>query len=55
MNQENTNTQVAILNQTGKDLAVSIFIVSVLLNFAIFIAWLLVATDTKYALALVAR
>ena len=55
MNQENTNIQAAVLSQTGKDFAVSIFIVSLLLNLAVFIAWLLIATDAKYALALIAK
>lgn len=56
MNEEtNTNEQEAVLYQTGKDLAHSVFIVSILVNLAIFIAWLIVATNANYALLLVNR
>jgi hypothetical protein len=55
MNTTNTNTneQEAVMYQTGKDLARSVFIVSVLLNLTFFITWLVVTTSAHYSFLLV--
>jgi hypothetical protein len=47
-----TESQVAVF-QTGKDLMSAVFIVSVLLNMAVFIAWLLVSVDPNLSLYLI--
>lgn len=55
MSQANTNTATTqeITYQTSRDLNNAIFIVSVLLNLALFIGWLLVTVSNNYSLLLV--
>ena len=58
MSQANTNIETAqetVTYQTSKDLTNAIFIVSVLLNLAVLIAWLLVTTSSQYSLLLLAN
>jgi len=55
MNDTNKNEQEAVIYQTGKDAMSSVFIVSVLLNLAVFIAWLIVTTNANYAVLVVNR
>lgn len=57
MSKVNTNNETTqeIAFQTSRDLTNAIFIVSVLLNLAVFIAWLLIITSHTYNLLLVTQ